>query len=459
MSGDRPFLPTERDYTLGFYIEYPALRDVVEIPKGFFSRSSNQQAAWEAICQLRAAGKPIQLVTIAEMCTGDGILAYLSSITQGLISIKPSAFRSRVFKQAANDIGNELKHEITCNPDVDWHKLTARIAEARKLELEAEGEQTDLALPLMSGEALQDLSSSVEWAVEGLIPARSITLLYGRSGLGKTWLSLMIARAIAAGSPILGLLTIARPVVYIDYENPLPVLIDRIRQLDIKEAQFWHLSASPPPPKLDSPDWELFRKLPSGSFLVFDTSRSSHNLDENDSATTALVMGRLKELRELDHDILLLHHTTKADDQNAKGSSGWYDLADHTLSFCRVKHGTLEEVDDGGADDPGALLSLGVGNKTRFEAPPRLYLTLNPKAGGFTLAPSPDISALKTIAEFIAGPGRGKNQSHIFGWAKEMGIRPKRKESFMALLNRGERLGHWITERGPHGSRLYYPAK
>lgn len=459
MSVDGRSLPTERDYTLGFYIEYPALRDAVEIPKGFFSASADQRAAWEAICQLRAAGEPIQLVTIAEKCRENGNITYLSEITLGLVPIKPVDFHRRILRQAAKDIGDDLKRLIAANPDIDWHEVAAKAAEAERLALEAEGELTDTGLTIISGAVLQSLNYSVEWAVERLLPARSLTLLYGRSGLGKTWLSLMVAKAVSLGSPMLGLNTRARPVVYIDYENPLPVLIDRTRQLDIKEVQFWHLSAEIPPPKLDSPEWELFKRLPGGSFLVFDTSRSSHNLDENDSATPALVMGRLKELRELDHDILLLHHTTKADDQNAKGSSGWYDLADHTLSFCRVKHGSLEEVDDGGAYDPGALLSLGVGNKTRFEAPPRLYLTLNPNAGGFSLAPSPDISALKTLAEFIAGPGRGKNQSHIFGWAREMGVGPKRKESFTALLNRGERLDHWITERGPHGSRLYYPAK
>ena len=458
MSIDGRPLPTERDYTLGFYIEYPALRDAVEIPKGFFSASADQRAAWEAICQLRAAGEPIQLVTIAEMCGENGNKTYLSEITLGLIPIKPVDFRRRVLKQAAKDIGYELKRRISADPDIDWHEVAAQTAEAERLELDAEGELKDLGLTLMSGAALQNLDFRVEWAIEGLLPARSLTLLYGRSGLGKTWLSLMIAKAVSTGLPILGLNTKARPVVYIDYENPLPVLIDRTRQLDIKDVQFWHLSAEIPPPKLDSDDWGIFKKLPSGSLLVFDTSRSSHSMDENASEAPALVMGRLKELRELGHDIILLHHTTKADDQNAKGSSGWYDLADHTLSFCRVRRGTFEEVDDGGAFDPGALLSLGVGKKTRFEPPPRLYLTLDPNAGGFSLALCPDDAAIDSLTEYITGPGRGQNQTAVFEWAKGAGVGPKRKDSFQALLSRGERMGRWTSERGSHGSRLYYPA-
>ena len=308
---------------------------------------------------------------------------------------------------------------------------------------------------LKTGSELQALDIRVEWAIERLIPARSLTLLYGRSGIGKTWLSLMIARAVSLGLPLFDLTAIRRPVVYVDYENPLSVLVDRVRKLDIRDVQFWHLSAETPPPKLDSPGWTLFKRLPQGSVLVFDTARACHNMEENSSEAPALVMGRLKELRELDHEIILLHHTTKADDQNAKGSSGWYDLADHTLSFCRAKRGALEEANDGGLE-PGTVLSLGVGKKTRFESMPSIYLTLEPDAGGLVVAESQDAMAIEALAEYIAGPGRSRNQSEIIEWAKEAGVGPRQRASFIALLNRGERI-HWHSHRGGGGRRIYEP--
>ena len=318
-------------------------------------------------------------------------------------------------------------------------------------------ETTDPNNFLKTGTELQALDIHVEWAIERLLPARSLTLLYGRSGIGKTWLALMMARCISLGVPLFDLATIRRPVVYVDYENPLSVLVDRVRNLNIRDVQFWHLSAETPPPKLDSPDWTLFKRLPQGSVLVFDTARACHNMEENSSEAPALVMGRLKELRELDHEVILLHHTSKADDQNAKGSSGWYDLADHTLSFCRVKRGTLEEVDDGGGFDSGALLSLGVGKKTRFEPLPRLYLTLDPDVGGLVLAASPDALAIDALAEYIAGPGFGKNQSEIIEWAKENGVGPQRRQDFITLLNRGER-HRWQSHREGGRSRIYEPS-
>lgn len=228
----------------------------------------------------------------------------------------------------------------------------------------------DIANPgnfLRTGSELQALDIRVEWVVDGLLPSRSLTLLYGRSGIGKTWLSLMIARAVSLGVPIFDRATIRRPVVYIDYENPLSVLVERIRLLNIRDVRFWHLSSATPPPRLDSPDWTLFKRLPQGSVLVFDTARACHNMDENSSEAPALVMGRLKELRELDHEIVLLHHTTKADDQNAKGSSGWYDLADHTLSFCPLKRSPFEEANGGGVSR--AQFYLSVSGKRRVSSP------------------------------------------------------------------------------------------
>jgi len=307
---------------------------------------------------------------------------------------------------------------------------------------------------LMTGAQLQALDVSVEWTLDKLIPARSLTLLHGPGGLGKTWLSLAIGKAVSEGVPFLGLPTKRRPVIYIDFENPWPMLIDRVRRLDITDVRFWHLSARVRPPKLDSDDWTLYKSLPAGSLLIFDTARASHDGDENSSQDVGLVMNRLKEIREIGNDVLLLHHTTKVNERASKGSTAWEDLADHVLAFFRVKRGTLEEIDEGGYD-PDALLSLGTGKKTRYE-PARLYVTLDPAAGGFALAENPDASAIDAIADYIAQDG-SKNQSEIIAWAKIEGIGPKMRQSFVALLNRGETAGRWASHKAGV-RRIYEPA-
>jgi RecA-family ATPase len=69
--------------------------------------------------------------------------------------------------------------------------------------------------------------------VDKLIPARAITILHSSGGLGKTWLSLAIAKAVSEGIPFLGLPTIQHPVFYFDLENPLPVFRERLDLLGL----------------------------------------------------------------------------------------------------------------------------------------------------------------------------------------------------------------------------------
>jgi hypothetical protein len=389
---------------------------------------------------------------------------FISSLVDGNLRPKPEEFGWRIDRIRKRRAAAELLrlnadegHRYLSTDEIDPERL-GRIQGLWEI-VAGKGNGDGSGIPagcLRTGAELQALDVKVEYRVERLLPARNLTLLYGRSGLGKTWLSLMIAKALQEGRPLFGMSTKACPVVYVDYENPLGVVVDRARRLDIRDVRFWHLSAETPPPKLDSPKWELFKRLPAGSLIVFDTSRASHEMDENDSAAAALVMGRLKELRELGHDILLLHHTTKADDQSSKGSTGWYDLADHTLSFCRVRRGSFEETDDGGAFDPGGLLSLGAGKKTRFEPSPKIYLTLDPAGGGLVPAESPDRSVTDALAEYIAGAGCGRNQSEIIDWAREAGIGPRMRGSFISLLNRGEGT-YWRSHKGLRGAKIYEP--
>jgi len=450
------FQPNERDYTLGFIVENPGLLEGLDIPEGFF-RTDSQRGAWTTVRELIEAGQTVSLAMIAERASGNGTLGYINAITSGLYPIKPGEFRRRVYKQAAEDVKKRMQSLAAQDlPDLD--ELASLIEEARRLDLEAEsasGNPADILMSRMiSGAAMQSLGLQVEWTIESLLPARSITVLHSRSGLGKTWLCLQAGKAVSEGAPIFNLTTKKRPVFYVDYENPLPLLVERTRCLDVRDVNFWHLSAALKPPKLDSPDWTLYKQLPSGSLIIIDTARACHDGDENSSQDVGLVMGRLKEIRELGQTIVLQHHSNKLDERGYKGSTAWVDLADNVLSLHRVRRGTLEEIDDGGSN-PDALFSLGTGAKTRF-APASIYLRFNPTRDGFSLAEDPDTGAVSALADYISGPGQGKSQSEIIAWAKEeMGVGMRSR--FLAMLARGEREGRWRSH--PAGrKRIYEPA-
>jgi len=448
--------PTDRDYTLGFIIEQPGLLEAIEIPADFF-RTDHQREAWAIVQELHKNREPISLVTVAEKCRGNGVVSYLSEITPGLIPMTPAEFRRRVLKQRAEDTKKQTQ-SLAARDTADFDELAGLVEEARRLEREAdEGEAAERS-PLITFPELRNLTIQVEHDVQDIVIKDAVIFCSGPTGAGKSWGWLQIAESVSLGIPVFGKATQKRRVVYVDAENSLANLKERadILQMRSMNAQVWHSSMDPAPPKLDGAKWEMYKTmLPPDSLVVFDTRRALMDGKENDDDVAALVMGRCKALRDQSRTIVLLSHPTKANDRDLRGSGCWVDLADHTLQLFKVKaRGDTEE--ESGAIRPGSLLCLATGRKTRFAPMPPIYLTLGPS--GLVLADSPDESDIEALAIYIAGPGRGKNQTELLAWAKAEGVGPVRKESAKALLERGEKLGRWTTERGAHGSRLYYPA-
>lgn len=250
---------------------------------------------------------------------------------------------------------------------------------------------------LKRGSELGQLTLTIEWAVDKLLPKQSITLLHGKGGIGKTWLSLIMGDAITRGTPFMGLNVMPMTVVFIDFENSLPVLVDRIKKIGIEDVLFWHNSNETlRPPKLDKQEWELYKKLPPGSLLVFDTLRASQDKDENDSQDMQFIMSKLKELRDMGFTILLLHHTPKGNERTYKGSTAILDLADHVLSLHKVKRTNLEtEIEDD--EDTDCLYRLGTKDKTRYE-PFHIFMAFD-KERGFVKALDPDEEDLQAEVE------------------------------------------------------------
>ena len=264
--------------------------------------------------------------------------------------------------------------------------------------------QNEILSSLETWESIRSMDITIEWIVDRLIPKDSITLLFGKGGIGKTWLSMDMARSIGSGTPFLGLSTVKTPVIFVDFENPLAVLNTRTQKLGEADGVFfWRANNEKiKAPKLDKKEYELYKQLPEGAILIFDTLRASQDRDENKSDEMGLIMGRLKELRDKGFCIILLHHTAKNSDKIAKGSTAIVDLADHILglTLVRKKRDGQEIIVDDEDNDGDLVYRFGVREKTRFE-PYQIYLTLNPDRG-FELAPDPQEDTLKEMFECLS---------------------------------------------------------
>ncbi|MEK6546476.1 MAG: AAA family ATPase, partial [Nitrospinota bacterium] len=87
--------------------------------------------------------------------------------------------------------------------------------------------EADILSSLERWDYIKSLDIKIEWIIDRLIPKESITLVFGKGGIGKTWLSMDMARCIGEGINCFGLTTIKTPVIFIDFENPLAVLNTR----------------------------------------------------------------------------------------------------------------------------------------------------------------------------------------------------------------------------------------
>jgi hypothetical protein len=308
---------------------------------------------------------------------------------------------------------------------------------------------TNLSASLPSFDDIKHLDIHVEWIVEQAVPKNCVVLFAGRRGIGKTWFTFRMIENILQGKQFLGLNTTPIPVFYIDFENPLPVVVDRINILAEtwetrnQPASYWHRYHDVAPPRIDTEHWIEYRRLVEESgnecLIVFDTLRSSQMQNINDDQDSAKIMERLKHLSDLGATVLLLHHTPKYDPTTFKGSGTIADLVDHVLLIKDTS-------------DPG-VYSYGTLEKTRYDHF-EVFLT---HAGNhdFVVQDDPFEQEMQGIVAFIKG-NPGRNQSAI---KKEFPAKVyphySSASTWGAKLAKGEELGYFSSKKEGN-QRLYY---
>lgn len=149
----------------------------------------------------------------------------------------------------------------------------------------------------------------------------SIQLGYGAFGTRKTTLYLLAAWAVSQGVPFLGLKTLRRPVLYLDYENPASVLKTYCLDLDIKldDLMFiiWDRAAKPLPLPNDGWFKRFVRRCQEDTghapWIIFDSwtslLREGESGNQLDHATR--IFRAIRELCDQGATVTIIDHTGK----------------------------------------------------------------------------------------------------------------------------------------------------
>jgi hypothetical protein len=205
-----------------------------------------------------------------------------------------------------------------------------------------------------------------EWLVDGIIAKGDTTLLVGEPNVGKSWITLSLAVAIANGDKkwINWDLNHHGKVLYVDEENPHDVVYHRLRQLgatNLDNMRYLHRQGIRLDRRFDRFLDDAIAYKPS--LIVLDSLTRLHTQDENNAgAMAALFNDSINVLtKETGAAIIVLHHTNKGDASS---------------SYVRTR----------GSSDIGAAVDCGL--EARAEAPGRFRLvhfkSRRKQAGGVT---------------------------------------------------------------------------
>ena len=286
-----------------------------------------------------------------------------------------------------------------------------------------------------------DCDARVTWLIDRLIPERAVTLLCGDSGVGKSTFALALAGAVAHGKPFLGRTTEQRHVLYVDRENPLPVVRERLERLGIPRTpalMAWGLWNKPIP---DGPTALSVLQFASvyRPLIVFDSLVGFHPGSEQDASETRRHMQAYIALAATEATVIVLHHTGKAD--TAKQYRGSSDIkAAVDLAY------VLESLSESDAGIRSLRLKTF---KNRVTLPETLRVEY--QDGRFSLSDQ-RVATNREIVERIIGDHPGASKGEIESLASAAGVTQKRTRE---LLDAGVRVGWLIPDSGPRG-RLSY---
>jgi KaiC/GvpD/RAD55 family RecA-like ATPase len=256
------------------------------------------------------------------------------------------------------------------------------------------------------------------WIVPDLIANKGLTVLLGGSKIGKSWLSLQMAYAVAAGTYALGKIPVEqRNVLYVDLEESWELVHDRAMSLQLQklggEGRL-SICTSYPSNNVKALQSYLYQHSET-KFVIIDTMQKFLRIENlNDYAE---VVGKLSPVKDLadnyEVSILMLHHTRKGN-----GADNWTD--DGLGSQAIV--GTADNIIKLGRKRGEGRGEINITGRSCLEK--NYIVTFDKNCGSWTLD-----GDKQEILE-------GDTQQSIYDWLKENGANGPKKV-YEGLLEEG----------------------
>ena len=392
MSTNRPLLSTALEteqYLLGTLLLQPIGLPAARILRPDDFTSEANATIFTTICQLEADGLPINLPTLTTRLERSGLLQrvggppYLTSLL-----LVPSAARNipahverlvraaisrEELKQANNLPADTPRSAATGRPLAQPGPAFSRAAEPpRAISPEqARAQLADLAPTLRP---IQNLLSQAfaptHWMIPDLLP-EGLTLLASKPKLGKSWLALGLALAVAAGGVALGQIEVEPgAALYLALEDSEKRLHARTQQLLRGEPLSGSLDVTTHWPRLDEnglAQLELWLQgHPNARLIILDTLARIRGRARGGASLYGSDYAALEGVQALAHRyqvaILVIHHTGKAsradplDEVNA--TQGLNGVADNILVLRRQRGKADATLVGDGRELSGIELSL-----------------------------------------------------------------------------------------------------
>ena len=195
-----------------------------------------------------------------------------------------------------------------------------------------------------------------EMILSPILPSQGLAMLYAKTGVGKTFVGLMIAYAVATGSRVFRWQAPKpRKVLYVDGEMAAFALQDRLRSIekgagcDIKDPTLFRIITQDLQPN-GIPDLTTHEgqkmievALEDTELLILDNlSCLLQKVKENDVDTWRPFQSWLLKLRRMGLSVLFLHHAGRSGYQ--RGTTGREDVLDTVIS---LKHPSSYKHEEG----------------------------------------------------------------------------------------------------------------